>query len=264
MKLNKALNLILQYVTDLLSPDLPPNWWSLSTKNPSFAFRLKTVSGAEEVFKLAGYTIRYGDFLLFPENKRDTPDKQKLAVLATEILLAREDCLAIAEKRTPPPESSMAPGSSYPRHQIEKPYETPGNLSSQSPQMSPFSQNSISEHPARIYQPPNFPPHSQVPPVKPSNNTGGVNESLGFDPRTTENPEVSYEHAPDVSQPDTQSQYFSSDQSSNFVPTNKPQRHDQSPNQLNQHNQQQDPPRPVPRRRNTPKKTKPPGDNDDR
>ena len=258
MKLNKALNLILQYVTDLLSPDLPPNWWSLSTKNPSFAFRLKNVSGAEEVFKLAGYTMRYGDFLLFPENKREAPDKPKLAELATEILLAREDCLAIAEKRIPPLESSMAPRSSYPYHQIEKPHGTPRNLSSQSPQMSPFSHN--------------FPPHSQVPSDKPLSNTGGVsNESLGFDPHTTESFEGSHEHAPPVSQqrnrdysfpqPDTQSPYSSSDQSSNFVPPNKPQRHDQSPNQPNQ---QQDPPRPVPRRRNTPKKTKTPGDNDDR
>ena len=130
-----------------------------------------------------------------------------MALLATEILLAREDCLAIAEKRIPPPESSMAPRSSNSRHQIEKPHETPRNI----------------------------PPHSQVPSVKPLSNTSGVNhESFGFDPRTTESPEVFYEHAPAVSQqrnrdysfpqPDTQSPYLSSDQSLSLIHISEPTR----------------------------------------
>ena len=97
LKLNNALGLVLQYITDLLSPDLPPNWWSISTRNPTYGYRMKNVTGVEEIFSLAGYTKKTQGFLSFPEGDKQKPDRELLARLATEILLAREECSALSE-----------------------------------------------------------------------------------------------------------------------------------------------------------------------
>lgn len=97
MKLNNALGLVLQYISDLLSPELPPNWFSISIRNRSYAYRMNNMIGVEDLFGLAGYTKRTRDFLSFPEGDKVKPDKNRLANLATEILLAREECLAAAE-----------------------------------------------------------------------------------------------------------------------------------------------------------------------
>ena len=99
MKLNNALGFILQYITDLLPPELPPNWWSISKKNHSYAYRMKNIVGVEDILTLAGYTKKTRDFLSFPEGDKKRPDRELLAQLATEILLAREECSAAADGR---------------------------------------------------------------------------------------------------------------------------------------------------------------------
>ena len=58
---------------------------------------MKSIVGVEDIFKNAGYTRRSKDFLSFPEGDKKKPDRELLAMLATEILLAREECLAASE-----------------------------------------------------------------------------------------------------------------------------------------------------------------------
>ena len=96
-----ACSLILQYITNLFDPDLPPKWWSISTKNPTYIFRIARVKGAEELLDIAGYTVRSGDSKMFPEDKRTAPDKRYLSMIAAELLLARVECEGIVDKRYP-------------------------------------------------------------------------------------------------------------------------------------------------------------------
>lgn len=99
MKLNNALGLVLQYITGLLCPELPPNWFSISIRNKSYLYRMNNMIGVEDLLGLAGYTKRTRDFLSFPNGDEVKPDRLQLANLATEILLAREECSAAANKQ---------------------------------------------------------------------------------------------------------------------------------------------------------------------
>lgn len=114
-----AYNLLLQYVTNLLAPVLPPNWYSISTKSTTYAFRLARVKGSEDILNIAGYTKRSGDFRTFPEDKRHQPDREHLSMLATELLLARVECEGIVEKKYPKPEAR----SSQPHPPIQPTYQ---------------------------------------------------------------------------------------------------------------------------------------------
>ena len=114
-----AYNLLLQYVTNLLAPVLPPNWYSISTKSTTYAFRLARVKGSEDILDIAGYTKRSGDFRTFPEDKRHQPDRENLAMLATELLLARVECEGIVEKKYPKPEAR----STQPHPSIQPTYQ---------------------------------------------------------------------------------------------------------------------------------------------
>ncbi len=60
---------------------------------------MKNIIGVEDLFKTAGYTKRSRDSLSFPEGEKKKPNRQLLASLATEILMAREECLAAHEGR---------------------------------------------------------------------------------------------------------------------------------------------------------------------
>ena len=87
---------LLQYITNLLDPNLPPNWWSISTKNPTYILELAPIKGAEKLVDTTGYTVRLGDFKIFPEDKRTAPDRNHISLMAAELLLgllAHVECI---------------------------------------------------------------------------------------------------------------------------------------------------------------------------
>ena len=77
---------------------------------------MKNVVGVEDIFKLAGYTKKSSHFLAFPEGNRTRPDRELLADLATEILLAREECSAAADGRIASLSASSQMGDPFHPH----------------------------------------------------------------------------------------------------------------------------------------------------
>ena len=48
------------------------------------------MEGYEEILQIAGYTVKKGTLLMFPDSVQE-PDKAKLSVLAAELLMAKLD-----------------------------------------------------------------------------------------------------------------------------------------------------------------------------
>ena len=86
--MTSAYDLLLKFVINLLKPNRPPVWRSIKTNNTAFRARVACMRGYEDILKTAGYTEKKEDSLQFPENVQE-PDKQKLYVIAAELLMAR-------------------------------------------------------------------------------------------------------------------------------------------------------------------------------
>ena len=91
-KIAVAFELLLKYLTNLLSERLPQNWWSINAKLPQFVHRIGNVNGAKEVLKTAGYCVEEVGTLSFPEDKRKMPDRELLSVVSAELLIAKAEC----------------------------------------------------------------------------------------------------------------------------------------------------------------------------
>jgi hypothetical protein len=86
--MTSAYDLLLKFVINLLKPNRPPVWRSIKTNNTAFRARVACMRGYEDILKTAGYTEKKEDSLQFPESVQE-PDKQKLYVIAAELLMAR-------------------------------------------------------------------------------------------------------------------------------------------------------------------------------
>ena len=86
--MTSAYDLLLKFVINLLKPNRPPVWRSIKTNNTTFRARVACMKGCEDILKTAGYTEKKEDSLQFPESVQE-PDKQKLYVIAAELLMAR-------------------------------------------------------------------------------------------------------------------------------------------------------------------------------
>ncbi len=85
-----AYDLLLKYVINLLKVKRPQVWRSIKTNNTAFKARVACMRGAGEILKNAGYTEAKENAMCFPDSVEE-PDKQRLAVIAAELLMAKLD-----------------------------------------------------------------------------------------------------------------------------------------------------------------------------
>lgn len=109
--MTSAYDLLLKFVINLLKPNRPPVWRSIKTNNTAFRARVACMRGYEDILKTAGYTEKKEDSLQFPESIQE-PDKQKLYVIAAELLMARLEVDRMnpaSQSQQPQVESSSSP-----------------------------------------------------------------------------------------------------------------------------------------------------------
>ena len=88
MMLVTAFDLLLKYATNLLKPKLPSLWRTIPVTSGTFKARVDCMKGAREILKLIGYSVETANALKFPDEQLD-PDRDKLAEIAAEILMAK-------------------------------------------------------------------------------------------------------------------------------------------------------------------------------
>ena len=101
--ISQAYDLLLKYVTNLLKPAKPPVWRSIKTTNSHFCARVDCMKGARKILEVIGYSVMGTSSMQFPDSVME-PDKDKLHIIAAELLMAKlevNDTL-----RNPPPAPS--------------------------------------------------------------------------------------------------------------------------------------------------------------
>ena len=83
-----AFDLLLKYATNLLKPKLPSLWRTVPVTSSTFKARVDCMKGARDILKQIGYSVETENALKFPEEQVE-PDRDKLAEIAAEILMAK-------------------------------------------------------------------------------------------------------------------------------------------------------------------------------
>ena len=86
--MTSAYDLLLKFVINLLKPNRPAVWRSIKTDNTSFKARVACMKGYDDILRTAGYTEKGENLLQFPDSVTE-PNKDKLYVIAAELLMAR-------------------------------------------------------------------------------------------------------------------------------------------------------------------------------
>ena len=97
--MTSSFDVLLKYIIDLIKPECPPLWRSIETADPSFQNHVACMKGYEVILQKAGYTVKVGTSLQFPDAVQD-PDKAKLSVLAAELLMSRVEVEQMGTKIT--------------------------------------------------------------------------------------------------------------------------------------------------------------------
>ena len=97
--LTSVFDFLLKYVINLLKPKRPSVWRSIRTNNNSFKTRVDCMVGALDVLKTIGYSVQTSDSVQFPEHVHE-PDKNKLYVMAAELLMAKLEVEMMSKNST--------------------------------------------------------------------------------------------------------------------------------------------------------------------
>lgn len=104
----QACDLLLKYVVNLLKPKRPPVWRSIKTTNSHFCARVDCMVGARDILKIIGYSETHTESAMqFPESVKD-PDKEKLHVIAAELLMAKLEAELLQESSNIPVQRSIS------------------------------------------------------------------------------------------------------------------------------------------------------------
>lgn len=98
-----ACEILLKYTTNLLIPRRPLVWRAIKTTGSLFRARVDCMIGARDILKMIGYTEEDSNTLRFPDQVKE-PDRDKLCVIAAELLMAKletEDIQSVAVTPTP-------------------------------------------------------------------------------------------------------------------------------------------------------------------
>ena len=101
--ISQAYDLLLKYVTNLLKPTKPPVWRSIKTTNSHFCARVDCMKGARKILEEIGYSVMETSSMQFPDSVME-PDKEKLHIIAAELLMAKLEVNDML--RNPPPAPS--------------------------------------------------------------------------------------------------------------------------------------------------------------
>ena len=133
----QACDLLLKYVINLLKPKRPQVWRSIKITNSHFCARVDCMVGAREILQKIGYSETLESAMQFPDHVRE-PDKEKLKVIAAELLMAKLEAEALQGGQMP------ARQLSSPQSSLSRQGSTPGtptsgqrDLPSPSPQRPP-------------------------------------------------------------------------------------------------------------------------------
>lgn len=125
----QACDLLLKYVINLLKPKRPQVWRSIKTTNSHFCARVDCMVGARDILAKIGYSEAQGDSAMqFPDSVQE-PDKEKLHVIAAELLMAKLEAEGLP--CTPLSLQSSNPETGSP---ISRQSSHPGTPNSQMPQ----------------------------------------------------------------------------------------------------------------------------------
>ena len=96
----QAFDLLLKYVINLLKPKRPQVWRSIKTTNSHFCARVDCMVGARLILEKIGYSDKETDptAMQFPDHVKE-PDKEKLHVIAAELLMAKLEAEAMPGER---------------------------------------------------------------------------------------------------------------------------------------------------------------------
>lgn len=99
--ISQAYDLLLKYVINLLKPKRPQVWRSIKTTNSHFCARVDCMVGARHILKDIGYSVEQDTSMQFPDDVVE-PDKEKLHVIAAELLMAKLDVEEMIKNQPPP------------------------------------------------------------------------------------------------------------------------------------------------------------------
>lgn len=105
--MTSAYDLLLKYVINLLKNKRPQVWRSIKTNNTAFKARVSCMNGSTEILQTVGYTVARENAMCFPDDVEE-PDKERLFVIAAELLMAKLEVEQM-NKGTPPNPSGSPP-----------------------------------------------------------------------------------------------------------------------------------------------------------
>ena len=96
----QAFDLLLKYVINLLKHKRPQVWRSIKTTNSHFCARVDCMVGARQILEKIGYSDMQTDptAMQFPDHVKE-PDKNKLHVIAAELLMAKLEAELMHRRR---------------------------------------------------------------------------------------------------------------------------------------------------------------------
>lgn len=107
----QACDLLLKYVINLLKPRRPQVWRSIKTTNSHFCARVDCMVGARDILKDIGYSeTQSPSAMQFPEHVKE-PDKEKLHVIAAELLMAKLEAESLPNSPISRQSSTSSSGS---------------------------------------------------------------------------------------------------------------------------------------------------------
>ena len=113
--ISQAYDLLLKYVINLLKPKRPQVWRSIKTTNSHFCARVDCMVGARHILKDIGYSVEQDTSMQFPDHVVE-PDKERLHIIAAELLMAKLDVEDMI-KNQPPPGTTTTQREVTPRSQ---------------------------------------------------------------------------------------------------------------------------------------------------
>ena len=115
---------LLKYITNLLKSKRPSAWRSIKTNIAWFENRVDCVKGARDILKMAGYCVETEEALEFPPEVYE-PNKEKLCVLAAELLMAKLEAEMLSSNDTSTSTSTAVAEQSPPMlHHAPRPGDT--------------------------------------------------------------------------------------------------------------------------------------------
>lgn len=88
MMMASVFDYLIKYAVNLLKPVRHPHWRSITTAKEAFRTSVDCMLGARDILKELGYSVVTNTSLEFPKNEME-PDREKLCILAAELLLCK-------------------------------------------------------------------------------------------------------------------------------------------------------------------------------